>query len=48
MNPKCAIAPNVEGLEDGHDIANHFVHKYEHLYNSVPSDPTVLRSIDSK
>ena len=32
MNPKCDIAPNVEGLEDGQDrsIANHFAHKYEY------------------
>ena len=33
---------SVDGMENEHDICNLFATKYEHLYNSVPSDIQVL------
>ena len=43
---KTLIAPSINSLTDPADIASCFSEKYQTLYNSVPSDPQVIASIE--
>ena len=38
LNPKLSVAPSIDEHVDSGDIAEHLAKKFDHLYNSVPSD----------